>query len=303
MISPSILAQCGRSVSPLVEIPAGGIYKWTDEAGITHYLDSHGNQPLAGSVLVTRFPEIRDYFSLQISSPDMVLGEPLQSQLHQSGNAIYQYYIDALGKAGLSRAKIELVIYSNQQAYRQRRDAVVAQGNDQILGFYTSGNNQAVIFHSGDDRAAYLVATHEMAHAIQQQLFGDIPRWLNEGLAVFMERRVSELATSRVTSDQRKRHLLQTVLKQASVAGLVKDDGLVWNAEMRSYFYQLSDVLVEFLVTQHSDFIHGLLKERALHACESFDVAAYMERHWSGGIGALNTAFRDWIELWGDPRR
>jgi len=291
---------CDARSDPLRETPAGGIVKWTDENGITHYENFHGEDQPDGKDLVVRSPHTKDYFSLDIRFPPKRQLPFSTEDIQRKATSVYEIYRKWLNDRWLSRAEIRLRFFADQKKYAAYRDTFVTQGSNYIAGFYLAQKNQAVILHQGSKDATFRVMVHEIAHIINHQVFGELPRWLNEGLAThieYLERDGSKSGLSDKQLKNLKSYTKSQVLSALSVADLLATSHRDWTSENLATYYQLSQTLVHFmLLPENRESMLPILKVLAERKCRDKDLNGIIEEYYSGGVSALAEGFGRWLE-------
>jgi hypothetical protein len=291
---------CRASTEPLRETPAGGIVKWTDENGITHYENFEGEEQPADKKLVVRSPHTKDYFSLDIQFPPKSQLPFSTSDIQRKATSVYEIYRSWLDDRWLSRAEIRLLFFADKQRYEDYRDKFFTEGSNYIAGFYVSQKNQAVILSQGSREGTFGVMVHEIAHIINHQVFGDLPRWLNEGLAThieYLERNGSNPPLSNRQLTDLKAYTKSQVISAVSVADLLATTHSDWSSDNLATYYQLSQTLVHFmLLPENRDAMLPILRLTAEQKCQDKDIEGIIEEHYSGGISALAENFNRWLD-------
>lgn len=287
-----------ESSRPLREIPAGGITKWTDEKGITHYEDYHGTEAPSGKELVTRFPDTRDYFTLELNS-DLAshLTHPIKTQLKTRILNIYDLYAGMIDKSLLHRATVNLYVYQNEPDFIAHRERFLPKYIQDVPGFFTPFNNQAVVLYRSREETLD-IATHESVHVINQQLFGDIPRWLNEGLAIAISDKVDPVPVSLNKDPLHRRSMAAILLNEVSVNGLINSTTEDWLSQKRKFYYPLSGLLAEYLLRpENSPFNRALMKELISKPCDPVNLPLFIDKHYRGGQAGLEKDFIAWLGI------
>ena len=117
---------------------------------------------------------------------------------------------------------------------------------------------------------------------INNQGFGELPRWLNEGLATYVEVLKDDSLEVKVT-DQRlaswKANTVSNVMPVVSVRELLSATQSDWSATKRLSCYQLSQLLTYyFLQPQRDDFTLPLLRTLAAQKCAKSDVESIIDQ-------------------------
>lgn len=292
---------CDSQVAkPLREIPAGGIVKWTDEQGITHYEDYQGDSPPRGMRLVTVFPHTKEYFTLDIDAASGSLPASFKDKISKKAVWIYELYHTLMDEAFLSRANVHLVIHNQKATYEKVRDQYIGEGADDVLGFYVVSGNRAEVLHTGRDEQTLEVMVHEVVHVINNQLFGPLPRWLNEGLATYIES-LDRDQKRPALSMERLRFIKTQVgvplLEKTSVSKLLATEKEPWTHKDRKVHYVFSQLLVTYLMQpENRAFSRAFLGAVAARKCQDMDISAYVEAHYRGGIKGLDADFSRWLQ-------
>jgi len=293
--------KCHPASVPLRDLPAGGIYKRTDENGIIHYRNYSASDLPAGQTLVVEFPAVKDYFDLDIRVVEGSIDEQFRRALQRNGTTIFDYYKSLIDPGWLQRAKVRLVVYRTERAYLLQRDHYMSRkAGEHVPGFYVPHLNQAMIWHQGDDNAALRIASHEMTHVINRQLFGEMPRWLNEGLAILFEQSLAKENKALPPSPQmqdRRQIMVSHLLNRVSLAELVSPQPTEWTLEKRPLYYHLSESLLYFLLQpENRTFTRKLLNRLAAQKCQPFNVASHIEGQFPGGMAGLSERFNHWLK-------
>ena len=134
---------------------------------------------------------------------------------------------------------------------------------------------------------------------INNQGFGELPRWLNEGLATYVEVLKDDSLEVKVT-DQRlaswKANTVSNVMPVVSVRELLSATQSDWSATKRLSCYQLSQLLTYyFLQPQRDDFTLPLLRTLAAQKCAKSDVESIIDQRYTGGLSGLSEDFIRWL--------
>ncbi len=183
--------------------------------------------------------------------------------------------------------------------YQQVRDQYVGRGAEDVPGFYVVSSNHAEILRQGSDVLTMKVMVQEVVHIINNQLFGQLPRWLNEGLATYIEsldRDQQRPSTAKERLRLIKKEVGIPLLDRVDIRQLLATEKQPWPLEQRSDYYQFSQLLTTFLLQpEHREFSHPFLNELAAQKCVSLDVADYIAVHYKGGISGMEGDFRRWL--------
>ncbi len=274
--------------------------KWTDERSITHYEDYQGDSPPRGLELVTVFPHTKEYFSLNIEAASGSLPASFKEKISKKAVWIYELYRTFMDESFLSRADVHLVIHNKKTTYEKVRDRYVGEGAGDVLGFYVVPGNRAEVLHMGRDEQTLEVMVHEVVHVINNQLFGPLPRWLNEGLATYIEALDRDQKRPALSAERLRFIKTQVgvpLLEKANVNKLLATENKPWSQKDRKVYYVFSQLLVTYLMQpENREFSRVLLGAVAAKKCEAMNVSAYIEKHYRGGINGLDTDFSRWLQ-------
>lgn len=139
------------------------------------------------------------------------------------------------------------------------------------LGVYFPAENLAVVKYLNFEQALK-TAIHEVAHAINFAVFGELPRFINEGLAEVAEQNVT------VSSDVTGFQLPTGIDKQQARASLLDFYALMhsehdWHTSNNSSLYLSGSAWANFLLTseQGVEAVKQLLQQKRQTPCEALN--------------------------------
>lgn len=106
-----------------------------------------------------------------------------ESRLRSDAYAIIRSLAHLSGQKKLVPVRVSLAVYGTEEEY-QRATRFAKTGSS---GVYSTSSGNAAMFLQNSEQATLSVARHEITHALNCNLFGAIPPWLNEGLAEYFE--------------------------------------------------------------------------------------------------------------------
>lgn len=287
----------GRAAHPSQARPALPLYRYLDADGRTVFADQVppgvDALPLArpGSGGVGGFSASYDYVGLTPPTG-------FQTQLEIDLAGVFRFLALGLELGNMEPVHLNLRVIDGERAFA----AAAATANlsaQTVSGFYQFGSNQAVVRWQGD-AATRAVARHEIAHLAVGNWLGRLPIWLNEGLAEFCERMLFQqsFATAEATPETlaELRRLAGNGSLPALRAFLAGDrtEWQRWGADL-SYSYAWS--IVHFLLQDpaRARLLTDLLRQRAQQRCAVFDEARWLDGHYPGGLGGLESDWRQWL--------
>jgi hypothetical protein len=287
----------GRPANPSRARPNRRIYQWTDASGKVVFSDRAPAGAVAaiidtdGDTGVGRFSADYDYagFTAPLA---------FQQQLEIDIDGVFHFLADDLGLRDVQPVHLRLRIVDEPARFAAALSRTGLAGGD-YSGFYRFSDNQAVVRWQGE-AVTRAVARHEIAHLALGNWLGRTPLWLNEGLAELVERMRFQhsFATTEATPGQVR--TLQRLLRAGRLPSLrdflagERDD---WNRWGNDVAYPYAWSLAHFLVQEPSRqrLVSGLLNALAGHRCLAFDDIAWLERHYPGGLNALEAEWRRWL--------
>jgi len=296
---PQTPASCGGSVQrPLHGISSIGLTNRDDKCG-TNCGGNQGKNVPQDRQYVARFPETGEYFSLEINVASGTLPKALRKQLADRAEWVYDAYRGLLPKESLNRVDMHLVVHNQRSDYEAVRDRYVGRGASNAPGFFIVSDNRVEMLRQGNRVETLKIMVHEVAHVINNQLFGPLPRWLNEGLATYID----ALDTDRqrpTTAAERLRLIKKQVgvplLEQVGVQRLLVTGNTSWGREKGAIYYPLSQLLTTYLLQpENHGFVGPFFRYLSISKCNEVDIPGYMESHYPGGITGLEADFRQWL--------
>jgi hypothetical protein len=180
---------------------------------------------------------------------------------------------------------VVIVIYNSHQEFM----SVLQEGSAEWTGAVNFGDSGMIVIGLGQKSWMIKVIPHELTHAILHQItqppFGEIPRWLHEGLAVRSEGGM----------DVEERATLEQAIRDNELISLrVLNSPFPDQRERAILSYAESNSLVEFLIEEHGPEKFGeLLNVFALGAhYDDAMIEVYgvdmdgIEDQWRAHIGA-----------------
>jgi Domain of unknown function (DUF4124)/Protein of unknown function (DUF1570) len=288
-----------QQTTAVTQATTAAVYRWTDANGQTHFSDK---QPTATNAAVYE-PQMQkrlDYFDLSIENKGKVQVPFFQTQLTALANGMYAILTDLLGQARLKQVKLNFVLFPDADSYYAYMQSVTGLYLPNTEGFYTPANNEAVTYVFADPARTLEAAKHEGTHVIASGILGDVPFWLNEGLAEYFSKLSVQAQYREVGVQETWLQLARTTVSGGYPTQL-KDflaldvDG--WRSEREAEHYALGWSLVYFLLSspQGRSALAPLLQNLADHYCQPTDSTALLAQSYSGGLDRLQQDFYTWL--------
>lgn len=278
------------------EVEKTSIYRWTDKNGQVHFSDSQPKKK--SSVEVTeRYASKKQYFRMQLQSPEHGLPTLLGEQLQRDVNAIYGYLSDRMEQKHLRQVDLNLKVFNTSagfEHYRQKH----APSLKSIAGFYTAINNEAVVMQQHNDKQTRSIARHEATHVINAGLFGHSPIWFNEGLAEYFEGYTYAELKNNITPVKRYylRHLSSLMNSQQllSLTEYLQLSGAEWRARDPKTMYGMAWSII-YLLQGHQEgeqLTNRLMAKMAENPCFTVDAVSFWQKNYPGGLAAFESRWR-----------
>ena len=256
------------------------IYTWTDGKGVKHISDSPRKLNSNTSVQVAKIinPEA---ISLNFLSHNL----PFDVQRAVRGKV--QEALDAFAPVTPTESMVPVVAnirsFSGKGEY-EKYSKRFNLSKSTSTGFYSSGRNESAILIR-DNKETLRTITHEVMHTINRYWYGQVAKWLNEGMAEYSETPVSLTNSAWVNHFKSNQPLALTTLFEGTESSWRKDP---------HQFYASSWAFVAFLMSDNQDFMSRLLLLESENGCEEISMSD-IQRLYGRDIGALNGDFRRWL--------
>jgi len=161
----------------------GTVYTWTDDNDIYHFSDK---PPVLGEFKSINYAgkKVLDYFDLTLKTNS--LPYDFNQQLSLKLTKLFELYGQLLDRSALRKIDIKLTVFASKSGYEYYKNSYKDRVSANALGFYIGDKNEAALFYTTPSQTMR-TALHEATHAINQGIIGFTPRWLNEGLAEYVE--------------------------------------------------------------------------------------------------------------------
>ena len=274
------------------------IFRWVDDEGRVHFSDQRPQHaPLTAHDLSQRYDDAgAGDVALILVPVDTVITPALEQRLSIATDSIRDIFAQTLG---VSRdfSRFEVHVYGDRQRFIDDRNRL-APSLKTTTGFFDHRRNIAYVWVNRNAEALLEVVTHELAHAILDSHTAGLPKWLNEGLAEYVQRlRVSGQAVAIPPDRQniallRRHHAAQSLLSVDDFLALSNSEWLNYDTAQHIAYAQ-SWGLVFFLMSS-SDGTRALAEALDAAAGGGQCCVVQMGSSYQGGIAALARDFERW---------
>ena len=287
------------------------VYRWIDESGNVHF---GARAPDKGNELSSKTFEnvysvnvYEDYFDLEINL-DLNSGvnrRYYNKHLYQQIKNMYEVLIELLPKDTLLQVKIKLWVFDSIRTYSKFFRSYYPRSNPNLtLGFYSGRHYIAAARnHSGKEQVVS-TSVHEATHVFNHANFGVIPRWLNEGLAEYIEQMSFTYPSFTIKPSQE--WLVRIKKTPLTLEQLFSSQTRDWSAGSSLNYYAHGGALIYFLMSSDKgkSALSSVLQQHAVHSCDQntqVDTRSVLLANYQGGINQLQQDFSKWIYQYKEP--
>ena len=271
------------------------MYRWQDEKGRWHFGDDNRNLNQQAEEVGDRYQSKYQYFKLSLLGDDKQLPAFSRDKISAETKQIFTVLSDALEVDYLRQVDLNLRLVASQNDFQMLRDQV-APNLKTNTGFYSTANNEAVIWQAPDTEFMHGVIRHESSHVIMAGLYGSPPVWVNEGMAEYFE--LLSVKSNTKIIEPNKAWL--AYLRQSGTMPLqdyLQLQANEWYAGDQRQMYATAWSLVYFFMAQpeRKQFFATMLATMAKNKCQLFASADYMQAHYAQGIVGLQRDWQQWL--------
>ncbi len=264
------------------------IYKWVDANGKTHFSDQAIH---ASAETVKEKLGSPQRFVLSITDQSNATPLDFRDQLEVRIRKNYSVVNELLPSEMVKDANVQLWMFKSRQHYEQFRRKHAPGLDGPSNGFHSGKDNIAAVFYKNDEQSMR-TAIHEAAHVVNLAVLGNTPRWLNEGLAEYLERMKVYGQTVEIEPNKGWfRRLRETPMSVNQLLSSTRDD---WESEQRQSLYAHSWAFVFYLLSEPETkaVLKKYLNETAKTPCETLNFARFVKTY--GDLRRLNAGFSGW---------
>jgi len=294
------IASCGKTQTTALEkSTSSDIYRWTDENGKVHFSDAKPGATRKTEVMTVSYPDRKQYFDLTLTEDSQSLPAFTRDKVNAEVRQVYRILSRDLNLEHLRKVLLNVRIIASQQGFQAYKNQVAPQLRTNS-GFYTSQNNEAVVFQGNNPDHMRAVIRHEATHVIMAGLYGVTPSWFNEGLAEYFEQLDVSGQARRVSPvDYHWAHLQQRQQQGQlmSLESYVNLKPQQWYGGNLEDNYGMAWSLVYFLMEEPEGklFLKGMMNDMAKDYCWSTPGSEYFESHYPGGFKAFEAGWAGWL--------
>ena len=263
--------------------------------GWSHYRFSSNacSDPSLGKLAPQGALALEDIFELNLVADD--LPASFQQQLEQRLLNLFRVYRALLGREHLRRVALNLRLFADRERYEQY---ILAQGAADVdsQGVYF-GRLISGAIHVRYPRQGLRTTVHEAVHAINHALIGATPRWLNEGLAEYLETIDGAAASPGVGLNGSWLNRDNTFRYEFFDFSTLINSESYWlpGTEERRVLYGNSWHWIHFLMDapHRVELLSGLLKAELAAPCTPMDGSSYYQ-HLTAGAPNIEIDFLNW---------
>ena len=290
ILAPRIVCK-DHSIGELQAKKKSNIYTWKDNKGVTHFSDKKPEDNQAKQLELAG-EQVFDFFSLNIVGANIPF--EFKEKLSRSINKMFAVYGRLIDKNNLKKVSVNLKFIASKKGFERYR-AKHAPSVKTTLGFYDNGTNEAVIFY-GDPKRAFRTAIHESAHAINRGVIGSTNKWLNEGLAEYLETISTNLSSAEISPNPDWFNKGKLRNKPMPLPQLLNASHSDWNSDARSQFYATSWAFVYFLMDEvtRREELANIIKLEQQNMCDQLTTHQALDALGTN-IKTLQKQFYKWL--------
>ena len=281
-----------KPVKAIEEINGPQIYKWVDEHGKTHFGDRRPQQNVVETVSVDAR---KHYFNLELHADSKNFPPYFRDRLTVRVNKAYDVLAQLISEEQLHQVDVNLWVFNSSAAYEDFYARHASGVASKSQGFHSSRFNVAAALRKTDQQVL-ATSVHEAVHVMNAGMFGWLPRWLNEGMAEYLENmKVYGQSADILVSKFAVQQLSKAPLNLSYVLAA---DFNQWQGANRSSLYAHSWALVYFLMStsEGKSVLNRFLTSSATNPCQMLNSHEFLSHHYPGGMNALRQNFTRWAD-------
>ena len=279
----------------MVKSKSPALYRWKDERGVWHFGDKTSSVPNQAVDISSSYQSKVSYFNLSLRGDSQKIPAFSKDRIRAETTQIFTLISEYLPVASIRQIDLNIRLIASQNDFQKHRESYAPELQTNS-GFYTTVENEAVVWQGLEPDILNAVIRHESTHVIMAGLYGFPPVWLNEGMAEYFEQLLISANSKKIAVNSYWQALLQ---KKSSVDyeayfSLAPDE---WRNSDQKTMYAMAWGAVNFLMSnsQNKTFFSKLLRHLSANKCEYFSTLNFISKHYSGGISGFNNNFKYWL--------
>lgn len=199
-----------------------------------------------------------------IKDDDKVMSKKEFTALEQVIAYQIQFYNRVLPNDTIKAKDVKLKIFSNYAEYLTFQKETSESLNPKSMGFYSHKEREAVVCKDKIPDKFLEVCYHELSHFFVNTYFGNIPVWINEGLAVYFEHTKTGKRPKHIPSSR----MINRVKTMIDLNDINLTDFITWNRNQfykksfshDSYGYALGYSIIYFLMQKDKETVINLIR-------------------------------------------
>ena len=271
------------------------IYQWVDSDGKTHFSDKPPKQNHS-SLASKAFEGSIEYFDLAVHFDRKGLPPGFRQNLTVRVKKAYHVLASLLPASLLNKVLVDLWVFNDKSEYLRFKNFHSPGFKGSSQGFHIPGKNIAAAYRR-NDKQVLETSVHEAVHVMNAGMFGYIPRWLNEGLAEYLE--AMKVYGQVVELGPMEGWLRIMKKSRLSLRYVVESDYRDWQGPDRLDLYAHSWGLVYFLMSKQEGrvFLRDFFILSAKLPCHKEETLSFVESNYEGGAQALEQQFNEWLRF------
>ncbi|KMT66809.1 hypothetical protein [Catenovulum maritimum] len=284
---------CTRSGKEEIKVKKhGGLYVWVDDSGVRHISSQQPDLDLQKVEYVGGESSL-DYFDLKLDVTG--LSAQFKPELSAKITQIFKYYHALVGFGLLQKVYIDQHMFADRVDYLNFAEENSYADADNASGFYLHKSKKAAILMQHSEAKTLSVSLHEASHAIHHGIFGQLPRWLNEGLSEYNENLSIRYQTKHFLPNpswSNNNYISAKLLPLKQLLNATKTD---WDGELRQSLYATSWSFIYYLMDspERKSALAQLLIYEQQQACSQV-VASDLERYLARSLDLIQSDFSTW---------
>lgn len=302
---------------------AAAIYKWVDDKGRTHFSETKPKDSKASDIS-QRLDEVGSIVEMEQADPaafkstveqtanislaidiqpfDYPLTDQTKSRMRTQVRAVYQAYVDWFGWAPEAKRSVRIKIFGQYQAFIDYQES--KGGSSTYRSHYSPARREVVMLGTEFSEETLGLLLHEVSHAIIHMESNSTPKWIDEGLAEVFEYSRINRGRVKLGSDPEWIEKLKHQLNEGSLNAVehylaIPDNQ--WSKKSRRVersYYTVAWGLMRFMTSSESNraLLLSILETRKISPWwQSPSLVQRFDQNYPGGIGQLNSDWRNWV--------